>query len=248
MKTQFILLSVGLLFFSCEKESEQIKPNFNFPSFNATDAGQINLAGKALFEDSRLVLNKATTPGMGYAYYNKMVDVIDGFETSFSFTISDLGGITDDEGNTGGDGIAFSLFNSDTTIFKTNDKWFSGIANSLSIEFDTFNNGIANDDPNGNHIVLYAIGENTGEAENMTMLSLSSSVPDFSSAGTHVVKLVYQNNTLTVYLDGVSVLSESIDLPTQVQLDNGRAYIGFSSFSGMATENQIINSWEFKAY
>lgn len=251
MKTLSFTLVLSLLLFSCKKNGSPVEPEpvpdqFSFSSFSAPGSGKINLAGLAVYENNKIVLNKYTIPGTGHAYYNQLVNVANGFETSFSFSISDLGGITDGDGNNGGDGIAFVVFNSDTTAVK-NSGWWSGYSNSMAIEFDTFYNW-DNDDPNGNHIGLYTVGADVSSTSSQTRIGISSSVADFSNAGTHTAKVVYQNKKLTVYLDGAASFTADIDLSTKMQLTNGKAYVALSSFSGLSVETQAINSWQFKAY
>ncbi|HNM32502.1 MAG TPA: L-type lectin-domain containing protein [Chitinophagales bacterium] len=261
MKTKLIVIALCSILFACKKkDTTPQKDNFSFSAFGQSDTGKINLTGEAYFDktNKKLILNDAVpTPehsyhtGTGHAYYNRLVDVADGFETSFNFTISDLGGIPDVDGNVGGDGLAFAIFNSDTTKIKDNT-WYIGMENSIAIEFDTYNNGddgggVANhDDPNGNHIAMYYCTASTSNVS--TRMAINASVADFSSAGTHTVKIIYQNKKINVYLDGALSLEANIDLSSVLTLNSGKAYIDLIGYSGASGETHKINNWSFKSY
>lgn len=254
MKTNIFFICMCGLIFACKKnETTPQKESFSFASFGQSDTGKINVTGAAYFDriNKKLVLNDAvplpehqTSTGTGHAYYNRLVDISDGFETSFSFSISDLGGITDGNNNIGGDGISFSIFNSDTSMLK-DYTWWPQIKNSITIEFDTYYNGNV-DNPNGNHIALYSITDSSLNIP--SQISINSSVADFSNEGTHLVKISYLNKNLKVYLDGTLVIDSDVDLANLLTLDNGKGYIVLSSFSGISVETHTINSWSFTPY
>ncbi len=250
MKSKFFILVLCSLVFACKKKNTTPDNGFTYNSFSQSDINKINVIGSAYFSDSTnmLVLNDAipdaahhTTTGTGHAYYKQLLEVANGFETTFSFSIADLGGIYDGDGNNGGDGISFTLFNSDTTLLR-NYVWYQNIHNSLSIEFDTYYNGNV-DDPNGNHIAMYAVTDSNSYTP--YNLAMNSAVADFSSQGTHTVKIVYKNKNMKVYLDGVVALDVDVDLSTVLSLENGKAYVDLGSFSGSSFETHGINNWSF---
>ena len=63
----------------------------------------------------------------------------------------------------------------------------------------------------------------------------------------HVVKISYASDTLNVYIDSIATpaLSVSVDLSSLLSLDSGKAWIGFTSGTGLAFEAHDILLWEF---
>jgi uncharacterized repeat protein (TIGR01451 family) len=136
----------------------------------------------------------------------------------------------------------------------------AGISNSLAVEFDTFTNEW---DPNNNHVAVQSCGpaENNefhgfGETSNACNLALNSDLPTILSNGeVHTVTIDYQPplncteclGVLRVNLDGTDLFPNGVDvdLATLLTLDNGTAWVGFTSATGDLIENNDILSWSF---
>jgi uncharacterized repeat protein (TIGR01451 family) len=145
--------------------------------------------------------------------------------------------------------------------FPTSENQFTaGISNSLAVEFDTFTNPW---DPNDNHVAVQSCGsaENNefhgfGEFSNACNLALTSELPTILSNGdVHTATIDYQPpvdcteclGVLRVNLDGTDLFPEGVgvDLATLLTLDNGTAWVGFTSATGDLIEANDILSWSF---
>lgn len=195
------------------------------------------------------------------------------FSTAFSFQLTNGAGISD--GNSppnplGADGIVFVLnIHSNSVGASGQGVGYQGIANSLGVKFDTWqdgdNNGFSNDnDPNGNFVAMYTDGSThlhdtnpsysgyngTGDA-----LSYYSPANSMKNGDIWYAWIDYNGATHGLEMrlsDGVNVrpaspqLSETIDLNDASILGSSPAvYAGFTSGTGGAWDDHDILSWEF---
>jgi len=65
---------------------------------------------------------------------------------------------------------------------------------------------------------------------------------------THTVRIRYLPGTLSIYLDNSNtpILSIAINLPEVLQLEEGKAWVGFTAATGGLYTNHDILSWEFQ--
>lgn len=143
------------------------------------------------------------------------------------------------------------------------------ILNSLAVELDTYQNYPDYGDPDANHIAVQSCGPNTPSAlvpnsadhtyicanSQLAKLALKSlSGVSLADGRTHTITVNYLPpgncvsacNNFSVYLDSALVLQITLNLSQQLALDgNGAAYIGFTSSTGAAVENNDIVSWSF---
>ncbi len=147
-----------------------------------------------------------------------------------------------------------------------------GIPNSLAVEFDTFDNTTATGDPNANHIAVQSCGLDEGgnplpnspahvspndfNFPNCLIGTIASSIsPTMSDGGVHTVIIDYIPAhscggdscpaSLTVNLDGIDVLTTIVTLEVEMNLNSGKAWVGFTGATGAAFENHDILSWTF---
>jgi hypothetical protein len=168
------------------------------------------------------------------------------------------------------DGIAFIIQNSAGDGFGTAALGGSGgaigygfpdpgdvgvaIPNSLVVEFDTFQNSW---DPNANHIAVQSCGTDpntqdhtatcpNGNPANLGIVSDLGGIT-LADGNVHTAVLQYDPGTLSIFVDnlGTPLLVISVDLSTQLSLNNGSAWVGFSGATGGSTENNDILSWTF---
>lgn len=166
-------------------------------------------------------------------------DVVDGFDTTFSYTISEaVGG--------GGGGLALVVQADDEVAVGTGGAGlgYTGIEKSVAIEFDIALD--ASGDPDGNHVSVHTNGTGANSSDHAFSVLSATLVP--SLHGTHTVRVVYEAGTpgtITVYLDGVQVLTGAVDLDAAVS--GQKAWLGFTASSSTGARQRItINSWEFE--
>jgi uncharacterized repeat protein (TIGR01451 family) len=66
-----------------------------------------------------------------------------------------------------------------------------------------------------------------------------------SLRGVHSVSVDYTPGTLTVKLDGSTILNTSINIANYVSTPDGKVYVGFTGGTGASTDNHDIRSWSF---
>jgi len=191
------------------------------------------------------------------------------FSTAFAFQMIDGGGIGDGTGNQpGADGIVFVLNTVANNVGGLGQGvGYQGVAKSVGIKFDTWDDSIANgfpqdSDPNGNFVAMYT----DGSTETAGYLPYSPGNPTTDSQYYTPSTLMKNgdiwyawidynglNDELDVRLsDGVDVrptspqLSETIDLDASSILGSSPdVYAGFTSGTGGAYDNTDVLNWEF---
>jgi hypothetical protein len=241
------LVLVGLLLPPMQGYSAS---SFNFSDFSSTTGLQLNRDATGVNNALRL------TPSLdwktGTAWFTAKQPVANGFETTFTFQITDLAGINDFcvTGNTGGDGIAFVVHDADSGTSTVAEGGggigYHGIPKSIAVEFDTFCNQNDVGDTNDNHVSIHSQGQNPNNVGEFASIGDAQSVAvDMSNGQVHTAKIVYAPNTMKVFIDGQLVVSAPVNLATRLSLDDGKAYLGFTSSTGAARENHDIKSWSF---
>lgn len=126
---------------------------------------------------------------------------------------------------------------------------YGGVANSVAVEFDTYNNGIANND---NHVSIDTNG---------TLIDLAAASPyGASGCGPGIsgcmsngdlwkVTIGYNGTDLSVGVqDGslpVDNLISNYAINIASYLGTNNAYVGFTGSTGGSYENQDITTWSF---
>jgi hypothetical protein len=200
----------------------------------ATETPEFTLIGDAVMRGSILRLAPDEYSESGAAWLVEKQAVVDGFTASFDFRISRNAAI-------GGDGFAFVIQNTNGIALGHHGLGigYSGIANSVALEFDTYKNvdfgfeGLM-DDPNENHLSVQSRGVWAhNSADPQYSLGHTTGVPLLADGHWHTVEIVYTPGTLTVSLDGTQVLTVGISLEEWVILDaDGTAWVGFTAATG----------------
>ena len=235
---------------------------FEYPDFSSTAGLAMN--GNAVQAGTALRVSGASISEKGSAYYDQAVAVDNGFETTFTFSITA-------QSSGGGDGFAFLIQNDPVAGLTALADHASAIGysgflanptnaidNAIAVEFDTYFGGSWGD-PSGNHISVHTGG--TGDCNAHEDYSLGSVTPaiDMSDGAVHTVKIAYDGVNLDVYLDDLvtPVLTVAWDFTTGgtyagggavggMNLQGGTsAYVGFTAAAGGAWENHDIHSWSF---
>jgi hypothetical protein len=219
------------------------KAGISYPDFTVCTG--LNLQEAAAPFGSLLRLTPASSGQRGSAWYTTQQSVDQGFSTTFQFRISELGGTNDDDGNTGADGLAFVIQNESPTALGDVGIGigYAGILDSLAIEFDTFNNGISNGDPSGNHISVQTNGLNSNSHDHHYSLGSTSAIPNLSDGAAHTASVLYQPGAMAISVDGAPALNVPLDLSNTLALSGGKAWVGFTAATASAWENHDLQSW-----
>ncbi len=211
---------------------------FNFLTFN--ESIPLILRGHASFIDGVLGLTKAKVWRVGGAWYAFPVNVLNGFETVFSFRID----------RDGSDGFAFVIQNDNLSSLGNYGVYMGyNIPNSIAIEFDTWKNTELGD-LSHNHISVQTHGTEINGPQSDYTLGYSD-IPFFSDNLVHFVRISYVPHHLSVFMgDSLGqmdepVLSISLDLESIMSLTNGKAFIGFTAGTGGRGETHDILQWSF---
>ncbi len=250
---------VRYLYKPCEFE------NIDYQRFDTEEA--LKLIGTAkLQEEGFIRITEDITYQRGAVWYENKVRVEKGFSTEFSFQISEgYNASAKDNSLPGADGLAFVIQNSqeDALGLWGSGLGYGGIANSLAIEFDMFNNSYEYEpeddvyhDPNGNHIAVQSLGRDfNSQYHGDATIAITTDVIEILTDGTeYFVKIDYDiiPNTLRIYLndqprfDEPALVVPDLELGKLLRLDcNGEAYVGFTSATGKSYQNHDLMSWNF---
>ena len=212
--------------------------SFNYTNFSSTN--EFTLNGNAAQFGDRLRLTPSADYQAGAAWYNTKQLVQEGFESTFQFQITELV-------DGGADGLAFVIQNSSLSALGSTggNIGYSNISNSLAIEFDTWQNAqIGNGDPNNNHISVQTRGTLANSSDHIYSLGFTT-IPSLSNQQIHTAKIAYTPGSLSIFLDDLlnPALTVSVDLANTLNLDNGKAWLGFTAATGASWENHDIISW-----
>jgi uncharacterized protein YjbI with pentapeptide repeats len=235
--------------------------NYLGSNANATPLGQAVLLPGLPIEyadfssTSGLTLNENTTRSMqsgnalrltdsggneaGSAFSGTQISLGQSFTTHFQFSMHDS------VSNPAADGITFTIQNSTsgTKALGSNggSLGYAGIAPSLAVEFDIWNNGTT-DSNNANHVAIL-----TGGNINDAVLT----IPNFFMYGNGPVNAWIDYNatttTLSVYVSqftakpATALLTYNYNLASNI---GSTAYVGFTAGTGAANAFQDIQNWQ----
>jgi hypothetical protein len=216
------------------------------------DASLLTLNGDAAtvetIDGTVLRLATATTFSSGSAFSSATVDAAQ-FSTKFVFRITESGGVTDCEGQSGADGLVFVAQSVSSSIGGAGGGLgYQGIANSVGVEFDTYCNSEFND-PGTNHVAVNLDGSVAHELSGEFTAEI---LPLFDDGELRYVWVDYDGTTVRVYVNEVDVqpfqpvVSRDVDLPTI--LGQNTAFVGFTAGTGSAVGNHDIIYWEYTLF
>ena len=199
----------------------------------------------------------------GALWYNYPIDLTAGFETEFTFRMSQPYNDFPDGSIDGADGIAFVLQTSGINALgkEGGGLGYDGIPNSLAIEYDTYNNkDLPYNDTDGNHIGVFCNGTgiNIGDHNSKGNLGATNKIMQIIPDGTIYHTRIEYNaklSKLIIYLDTNGAFTtpvltiDSIDLSKKLNLiDSSKAIFGFTAATGTSWENQDLLSWTLCSY
>lgn len=184
------------------------------------------------------------------------------FSTTFQFRFTRTGGIDP------ADGITFVLAASPSGLGGAGvGMGYSGVPNSVAIEFDTYNNagfGLGNNDgPSSNHVSIDTNGNLTNSAITDVYGNGSCGFPGgwpsqnsnatagcMSNGDLWTATIGYDGSKLSVELfdpaEGASFLAiNNYAIDIGAYLGTNQAYVGFTSGTGAGWENHDIVNWQF---
>lgn len=236
----------------------------NYPTFH--NVNKVFLNGDAMYIDDYIRLTNNVTNESSSMWYIDKLRVDKGFETTFSFSISDGADPINykDKPFPGADGIAFVIQNHSilTKGSVGGSIGYQGIPNSLAIEYDMFYNTEKHiNDPDGNHLAVFSNGNQANSADHKSdaLLGQAENVLPYRTDGSMIFsKINYdgQANKLSIYLaENPLKLNEPILEINNISLkdlidtdDDGRVWVGFTSATGRSYQKQNILSWELCSY
>ena len=204
-----------------------ISEDFNGPTSGISYVGAAN---QNVFGGGSLQLTPALNSQTGAAWNNTAYN-FKSFSTQFDFIIGpSLGG--------GADGFTFSVidasYNPNTAIGGGGGGLgYLGLANSIAVEFDTWNNGSI-DGFNDNHV---GINQN-GDTNSLARQNLPFSLETDNASNWH---------TANISLDASGLLSLAIDgtdwLSYTLSGYSNNVYFGFTGATGGAIDGHYIDNW-----
>lgn len=243
--------------------------NFYYPDFST--ASGLTLVGSATTATTsdgtvlRIIPAAGNQAGAAYSTTATTLGSGNTFSTQFSFRFTNPGGVDP------ADGITFVLAASPTGLGAPGyGMGYEGVANSVAIEFDTYNNGnsgslgrFAAEPDSSNHVAIdlngvlnnnnatnvYGIGS-CGFATGTPPQSSNAIAGCMSNGDLWTATITYDGSLLNVLLsdpaEGTTfnaITDLAIDIASY--LGGNTAYVGFTGSSGAGWENEDITSWQF---
>ena len=244
-------LSCDIYSDTCSNESF-IKYDFK----NSTDI-IINSSAKLKGTTIRLV---PSSPNLAGSIFNKQpITISNGFDSEFSFRFTNGYNDVADGSPAGADGIAFVIQATNPGYYgKTGGGiGYSGIANSIAVEFDDYKDDNDLGDPDGRHVAVFSNGKeaNSSDHRSSALLACTSKIPLLKADSTlYYGKIEYlsKEKKLNIYLDTTAnykipvLVVDSLSLTKLLNLIGGdRAFVGFTSATGASYQNTDLISWSF---
>lgn len=166
------------------------------------------------------------------------------FSTFFKFNISNPMGISDGDGQ-GADGIVFVVQTvSNTAGGSGGGIGYLGIEKSLGVEFDTWDNGLQWNDPNGNHLGIDLGGSFNGPTQ--TIATRMNNGEDWYAwidynGATGLIEVRLSETSARPATATLTRAADLVDILGQTS-----AYIGFTSGTGAAGGYHDIVAWQFE--
>jgi len=211
--------------------------------------------GSANKIDNYIKLTNAVPWDGGSIWLKKRFSIKQDFATTFQFRTRFGDNAGHDDGSLpGADGLAFVMQNNKYPRLgdRGGSMGYTGIINSLAVEFDLFQNAW---DPNGNHVAVQSLGDlpNTADHRNKkSVLGINDSIILIQRDTLYYAKIEYfwSTKTLNIYLDSTDNLLKpvlvvnNLDLVTFLNLEDGEyLYIGFTAGTGDAFQEHDLLNW-----
>ena len=195
-----------------------------------------------VFQD-RLRLTPAKRSKRGGVWFAAKQNLQNGFQTAFQFQFTDKGGF-------GADGLAFVIEGGEAPRLGKGggSMGFAPLTNALAVKFDPYH--LKKGDVAYKPYDEVAVVAGRSPAERLTPSGSIASVTNevmFVDQKIHTAEIIYVPGKLQVFLDDLEnpLISVAIDVAAAVNLDHGKAWIGFTAATGTDYYNQDVLSWFF---
>jgi hypothetical protein len=223
--------------------------SFSYPDFSSTSGMQLN--GNAHRNGNKLTLTDATDGQSGSAWSTQKIHLGSNasFSSVFQFEILDHGGLPG-WGIDGADGLTFTLQNNDNSVGSSGGGiGYYGIAKSVTVEFDTYQNGEWGD-LNSNHV---GINTNGNLFSHVSLYEPTL----FDNGATWWAWVDYDGTTGNLAVrwaqnairPAAAMLSYTLDIAAILGGSGAPvedAYVGFTSATGAGWGQHNILSWNFE--
>lgn len=225
-----------------EKSGPEFPPTISYPDFS-DPAGLTLLGDAAIANGNTLRLTPAAGSMEGAAWHAEKQFVSVDWETTFEFNLNE------NVGDVGGsDGFTFVIQNHAPAYLAGGGGTlgYNALPNSLVIEFDTFQNSESSD-PSQSHISVHTNGTGPNGWDEALSIGSFDTLSPIDDATTHNVKIRYVSGQLQVFYDGSAapVISAAVDIGELLELDAGKAWLGFTAATGGGYQNHDILNWEY---
>lgn len=199
-------------------------------AFGVSNINQL-LCGES---DTCFTLTQNLTTQAGAVWDQEPIDLLESFDATFCLYLG--------ANDAGADGFAFVLrgLSSSNSGGSGGGIGYEGISDALAIEFDTWNNGTANDDIAEDHTGMYH--NNNWLTPLVSSISLDPSGANVEDGDTHTTRIVWNANTqvIDMYFDGTLRMTDTIDLINEIFNGENEVFWGFTASTGGASNLQQI--------
>ena len=244
-----VLAALTLAAASAVAASPAAAQSFSYPDFS--DVSQLTLNGNAYQNGNKLTLTNATDGQSGSAWSTQLVHLGSqaSFSSVFQFEILDHGGLPG-WGIDGADGLTFTLQNNSNSVGSSGGGiGYYGIPNSVTVEFDTYQNGEWGD-PSSNHVGINTNG-------NLFSLVTANEGTLFDNGNSWWAWIDYDGVTGNLAVrwaqnairPAAAMLSYNLDIAAILGGGGSPvedAYVGFTSATGAGWGQHNILSWNFE--
>jgi hypothetical protein len=243
LKNVYLGFAVPVLIGISLADGRAVAARFAWTNFDST-AGLI-LKQHARSFDGKLRLSPAIAGlGWGGAWLNAKQPVRDGFDTTFQIQITD-------KHCSGADGFAFVIQSGpEPALGQTGQGLgYGGVTNQFVIHFDNYHWGDHPAAGGYDEIAVLAAPSPTEPLYNVpaNIIAAANKQIAYSDGAVHTVRIVYVPGNLRVFLDDLEnpVMTVYANLTRVMDLDQGRAWVGFTAASGADWQNHDLVSWAF---
>jgi hypothetical protein len=218
---------------------------FVYDNFNATSG--LLLQANASSLDGKLRISPAIPGlGLGGVWLDAKQPVQEGFDTTFQIQITE-------KHSSGADGMAFVIQNCPgPTLGQTGQGLgYGGVTNQFVVHFDNYHWG---DHPTAgryDEIAVLAAASPDQPLSNIVANIIASANKQvvYSDGAVHTVRILYVPGNLQVFLDDLEnpLMTVFVNLARVMDLDDGRAWVGFTAASGADWQNHDLVSWAFSS-